>query len=155
THWSGFSIATTSPTDASAHGYIAGANLRVQSDLKIPTPSASDVDTDSVANDTTYGNHCDDLDVRNPHADMRDRVITASGSHYEADTDISSPGLGIPLAITRSDNSADTATSLLCVGWSVNVGAHLDGQGCAPLSTCADIAFVNDDGQRVYFDRNT
>ena len=83
----------------------------------------------------------------NPSASRGEPVNTAIGSYYMSVTDLELPGVGVPFALKRSYNSADTTAGPLGQGWTANLTASLNIQGNG------DVVARAGDGQQLYFTR--
>ncbi len=85
----------------------------------------------------TYGN--------DPSRREAEPVNTATGNYVHQDTDLALPGLGLPVAVTRTYNSLDTDTGPLGVGWSFGYAMHLD------AGSDGSLTFSAEDGAQYVF----
>lgn len=77
--------------------------------------------------------------------DDDDDVREAIGNYTTSETDLSLPGVGIPFALTRTYNSADTRVGALGPGWSHSLRASLTEH------PNLDITVTGEDGQGATF----
>lgn len=87
------------------------------------------------------------LGAASPSVLRGDPVNTATGAAVEMFSDISLPGTGVALSLTRTYNSADSTVGPLGPGWTHAYNARIS------VDAYGDVTVVGEDGQRAEFVR--
>jgi RHS repeat-associated protein len=80
-----------------------------------------------------------------PTGSFADAVNTLTGAFTISETDLTTPGLGIPFAMVRSYTSADSTVGRLGPGWTDGFSASL------AVQSNGDVLLHGEDGQEVYY----
>lgn len=104
-----------------------------------------------VAFGQTFGGDCNCTDPTKDTQHKTQRPVnTATGSLVEFFTDISLPGLGVPLTWTRTYNSLDITTGPMGPGWTFGYNASVK-----PWGSKGAVLVRAEDGKQVIFEPKT
>jgi RHS repeat-associated protein len=103
----------------------------------------------NVPDGQTYGSCGGGVEAVNPSACLSDPVNTRTGSFTTSVTDLALPGIGVPLAFTRSYTSADTIQGPMGIGWTHSFAPSLSVKGNG------DVTLRSGNGQQVRYIRRS